>query len=616
MGKDDIKRQVAAAAKKAMAKTSRRAGQSSKGRHRPARAFPFKVEKGQVWRQVEKDNDDGTTRKHWVSFCSEINVLALTRNEDGQEWGRLLEVVDRDDNRHLWAMPLSLTAGYCEGLRAELLGLGLELSPGQKAKQWLLEYLISADPARRAWCVSHIGWHGDIYVLPNETIGADEAGDQVILQSSERLDHAFNIGGTLANWKKDVAGPALGNSRLILAISAAFAAPMLALSGDEGGGFHLRGASSSGKSTALIVAGSVWGGGGTRGYVRQWRATDNALESIAALSCDTLLCLDELSQVDAKAAATAAYMLANGKGKARAGRAGQARKVLEWRVLFLSSGEIALADKIKEGGGRIAAGMEVRVIDVRADAGTGMGLFEDIHGANNAAEFAQDLKRAATANFGQASRALVSALAADVVGLREEISERRRLFIDATRTDDADGQVRRVADRFALLAAAGDIATTLNLTGWPTGTAHNTILRCFMDWLQDRGGIGAGEVAEARRRIAEAVQVHGNSRFQHWAKNGSERMLITNRLGFVKRDSNPNQEGLDHSYFFMPEPLKNLLTGLDFRTIIAALMDEQVIVPQNGKPTKPFHVPTFGRKQRLYEINTDALYQIVSDGDS
>jgi putative DNA primase/helicase len=208
-----------------------------------------------------------------------------------------LEVVDRDGNRHLWAMPLSLTAGSGEGLRAELLGLGLELMPMRNSKPWLLEYLISADPAQRARCVSHIGRHGDIFVLPDETISADDGGEKVILQSTERLDHAFNIGGTLADWKKDVASPALGNSRLVLSIASAFAAPMLALTGDEGGGFHLRGSSSTGKSTALIVAGSVWGGGGTRGFVRQWRATDNALESVAALSSDTLLCLDELSQV-------------------------------------------------------------------------------------------------------------------------------------------------------------------------------------------------------------------------------------------------------------------------------------------------------------------------------
>lgn len=607
MSETEIKRQVDEAKKAAETKKQGRAGRNGKAPRKPVKRFPFKVEDGRIWRQIESDGEDGSSRKRWVPFCSEVNVLALTRNEDGEDWGRLLEVVDRDGKRHHWAMPLSLTAGSGEGLRAMLLGLGMELLPKRDAKAWLQEYLISAEPARRARCVLRIGWHNEIYVFPDDTIGSDDNGEQVILQSPERPDHAFHVAGTLADWQKAVAGLALGNSRLILAISVAFASAMLALAGDEGGGFHFRGASSSGKSTALTVAGSVWGGGGTRGYVRQWRATDNALESIAALSCDSLLCLDELSQVDAKAAGASAYMLANGKGKARAGREGQARKVLEWRVLFLSNGEIALADKIREGGARISAGMEVRVIDLRADVGADMGIFECIHDAPDPATFAQDLKRAASTCYGTAGRAFVAELANDLVRFRDEVAQLRRLFTEAVLPAGADGQVRRVADRFSLVAAAGELATAMNLTGWHAGAARDAAERCFQDWLQERGGIGSSEVAEARRRIAEALQMHGSSRFQRWAKSSSDRMVITNRIGFVKIEGTANEEEPDYTYFFMPEPLKDILGGLDFRAVVAALMDDGVIVSQNGKPTKPFHVPTFGKKQRLYEIATDAL---------
>ena len=101
---------------------------------------------------------------------------------------------------------------------------------------------------------------------------------------------------------------------------------------------------------------------------------------MAAGHCDALLCLDELSQIDAKAAGAVAYMLANGTGKSRAGRGAEGRVPDEWRKLFLSSGEIGLADNIAEDGqhGRLTAGQQVRVIDVPADAGTGHGLFEQL----------------------------------------------------------------------------------------------------------------------------------------------------------------------------------------------------------------------------------------------
>lgn len=615
MSEQEIKNQVEAAKAEAEAKKKSRAGQSGKAQRKSKRRFPFKVDKGRVWRQVETDSDDGTTRKKWIPFCSEVNVTALTRNEDSEDWGRLLEIVDRDGTRHLWAMPLALTAGSGEALRAELLRLGLEIEPRRDAKTWLLEYLISADPDQRAQCVSRIGWQGETYILPDQTFGKVDDGDQVILQSGERLDHAFNQAGTLVDWRKHVAKQALGNSRLVLAISTAFAAPLLSITGEDGGGFHIRGASSSGKSTALSVAGSVWGGGGTRGFVRNWRATDNALESVAGLSCDNLLCLDELSQVDAKAAGSAAYMLANGKGKARAGREGQARKVLEWRLLFLSNGEMGLGDKIKEGGGKIAAGMEVRVVDVRADAGADMGIFESLHGAENPATFAQNIKRAADTVFGTAGRAFLDEIVKDIPLWRGEIEAMRKGFIKNTLPYGADGQVRRVADRFSLVAVAGEIASALKITGWPAGAANEAAQRCFNDWLQERGGIGSSEVAEAKRRIAEAIQMHGSSRFQRWAKNSSDRMVITNRMGFVKTEGDPDVEETESHYYFMVAPLKELLAGLDFRGVVADLLAEGVIVLQGDKPNKVFHVSSGGGKHRLYQINRAKLDSFTGESD-
>ena len=88
-----------------------------------------------------------------------------------------------------------------------------------------------------------------------------------------------------------------GNSRLAFAVCAALAAPLLQVCGMEGGGVHFLGSSSIGKSILLLVAGSVAGGGGNNGFLRRWRATDNALESIALAHNDALLCLDEIGQI-------------------------------------------------------------------------------------------------------------------------------------------------------------------------------------------------------------------------------------------------------------------------------------------------------------------------------
>lgn len=611
---EQIAKQVEEAARAAEAKNGG-ARRNGKAERKKSQRFPFKTADGQLWREVETEGPDGETRKRWVAFGSELHVLAHTRTADGEDHGRLLEVVDGDGLRHLWAMPAAMLAGSGEAIRAELLRLGWtpEPSAGRRWREWLLEYLISADPEDRVRCVAGVGWHGAAFVLPDETISAEATGERMLLQSSERLDHSLRVAGTLEDWKAEVAARALGNSRLVLSISAAFAGPLLAVTGDEGGGFHLRGASSSGKSTALSVAGSVWGGGGARGYVQSWRATDNGLESLAAMHNGACLCLDELSQVDSRAAGAAAYMLSNGVGKSRAGREGQARKPHEWRLLFLSNGEMGLGDKLAESGGRLAAGMTVRVVDLRADAGAGFGLFEDLHGAADAASFAQALKAASGKTYGTPARAFLRHVTADLSGMRDGIAELRRGFTRAAVPAGADGQVRRVADRFALVAAAGELASALSVTGWPEGAAAEAALRCFRDWLAERGGMGSGEMADARARLRRAVEVDGHARFLPWEPD-SRTVVRMNALGY-RRQPDEAMTNEPPAFFVHASGMAELMAGLDRKAVLEGLADDGVIVRHEVTVkderalslSRVYKVPSEKAAVRLFQIDFAAL---------
>lgn len=611
---EEIAKQVEEAARAAEAKKGG-AGRSGKAQRKKSQRFPFKTESDQIWREVESEGPDGETRKRWMAFGSELNVLAHTRTAEGEDHGRLVRVVDGDGVQHEWAMPAALLAGSGEAIRAELLRLGWTPAPsaGRKWREWLLEYLICADPEDRVRCVGNIGWHGAAFILPDETISAEATGERVILQSAERMDHAMRIAGSLEDWRREVGARALGNSRLVLAISAAFAGPLLAVTGDEGGGFHLRGASSSGKSTALAVAGSVWGGGGARGYIQSWRATDNALESLAAMHNGACLCLDELSQVDSRAAGAAAYMLSNGIGKARAGREGQARKAHEWRLFFLSNGEMGLGDKIAESGGRIAAGMEVRVIDLRADAGAGLGIFEDLHGAADAASFAQALKAASGKVYGTAARAFLRHVTADLSGMRDGIAELRRGFTRAAVPAGADGQVRRVADRFALVAAAGELASGLGVTGWPGGVAAEAALKCFRDWLAERGGMGSGEVADARARLRRAVEVDGHARFLPWEPD-NRTVVRMNALGY-RRQPDEAMTNDPPAFYVHASGMAELMAGLDRKAVLEGLAYDGVIVRHEvtvkGEKalslSRVFKVPSEKAAVRLYQVDFAAL---------
>ena len=299
------------------------------------------TERGVEYLWIHDDKQSGARREEWRWFASRLEVRADTRSDESADWGRLLAVTDSAGTEHLWAMPMEALAGSGEEYRRVLFGLGLILAPGRAPREKLHEYIATARPKARARCVGRIGWHGRRFVLHDETLGPDADGEQVILQTGAPLDHAYAVAGKLAQWR-DLAAVADGNHLLLLAISLAFAGPLLHILELESGGFHLRGPSSSGKSTALAFAGSVWGGGGVRGYVRQWRATDNALEGVAVLHSDTFLALDELGQVEPKAAGAAAYMLANGSGKARAGRDGSARRPAQCGAIFYQRARLGL----------------------------------------------------------------------------------------------------------------------------------------------------------------------------------------------------------------------------------------------------------------------------------
>ena len=130
------------------------------------------------------------------------------------------------------------------------------------------------------------------------------------------------------------------------------------------------------------------------------------MESVAEALCDSLLCLDEISQIEAEDAGQTAYMLANESGKKRARKDGSGRPSAQWKVLFLSTGEMSLADKMNEAGRRSTAGQEIRLVDLPADTGV-FGLFEDIHDADGADQFAVQITNAAKRYYGTAIRAFL-----------------------------------------------------------------------------------------------------------------------------------------------------------------------------------------------------------------
>jgi uncharacterized protein (DUF927 family) len=331
----------------------------------------------------------------------------------------------------------------------------------------------------------------------------------------------------------------------------------------------------------------VWGDPLT--YARAWRATANGLESLASLHNDGLLILDELSQCDPKEAGEAAYLLANGQGKARAHRNGTARASLRWRVLFLSAGEESLAALMARTGRKANAGQEVRLADFDADAGVGLGAFEALNGCASPAALSLALKDAATRHHGAAGLVWLRAVVNDRDKLADIITGCVRQFVAENTPPDAAGQVLRVAQRFGLVAVAGELATRYGVTGWAEGEATQAAGRCFAAWLDSFGGAGNREERLLLAQVRGFFETHGASRFEDVGASIDQRII--NRAGFYRSGVDGTRE-----FLVLPEAYKrDVCAGFDLKAATQCLLAQGWIVPGGeGRATQKPRLPGIG----------------------
>ncbi|WP_187268205.1 DUF927 domain-containing protein [Aeromonas hydrophila] len=537
-------------------------------------------------------------RQEWIPISSPVQVLAETADEQGRGYGRLLEWRDSAMRVHQWAMPVrALVPRNGEEVFAALLDAGLpfiELSH----KRRLAAYLMNCQPKRRITSVERTGWHGHAYVLPGGAIGPDAEG--VILQTAGYTAGDFTERGTLTGWQQGVAELAVGNSRLCFALSLAFAAPLLSLVGMEGGGFHLKGESTDGKTTVMKAAASVYGHPDR--YAQTWRATGNAIEGIASRRNDALLCLDELGELDGREAGQTAYMLANGQGKGRSKQDGELRERKAWRLLFLSTGELSLEDHAASAGKSTQAGMEVRTIQIPSDTGH-HGAFEWLHGLDGGRSFADALKANSEEHHGIAFRTYAQALAQAMDEHRERLREDIKQLAAELTPKGAGNQVGRAINRFALVAAAGELATRLGVTGWSAGEAIRAVRICLKAWLAERGHLGNKEDAATLRQIRQFFTAHQYTRFADWDDPNHR---AANMVGYRRNPKTNSETGV--TFFVLPEGWREITVGRDYRkAALLAVENGWIGCRDKGKTQKTVKIPCVGKAVKVYVLSDRVL---------
>jgi uncharacterized protein (DUF927 family) len=563
-----------------------------------ASATNFIVTDAGVFHEITATAKDGKQKIETNFVCSKLEITAQTRDDCGSNWGRLLQWQDNDGREHNWAMPASLLSGDGNEVRARLLSDGLLISSQRKAQAFLSEYIQTYETFQKITCVPRIGWHNGAYILPNETITKNEAQGTIVFQSDSFAGEKLTTSGTLAEWQQHVARLCAGNSRLSFAVSCAFASVLLGILDEDGFGVHYRSPSSQGKTTTLLTAGSVFGGSRETGFLDSWKATDNSFEAVAETHNDGLLCLDEIGECDPFKVASIVYMLGNKTGKGRMNRGAALKKRYSWNVLFLSSGEMSLGDILTQTGQKVRGGQNVRLIDIEADAGKGLGLFETLHDFKTAHALADALRENSKQFYGAPIREFLRELVKkDFAGIKERWRVYRTSFLEAVLPENAGGEVKRVATKFALAAFAGEGAS--GVTGWNVGEASEACKTIFAAWLGNQSASAPSDAENAVKQVRVFLEAHGLSRFQ---ETDNTEGVVINRVGFRRKVSGTDEIG---EYLILPESFRTeVCKGFDPKFVACVLAERGYLQKSNdNKNLQNARLPGVGQT-RVYIVNS------------
>jgi putative DNA primase/helicase len=187
--------------------------------------------------------------------------------------------------------------------------------------------------------------------------------------------------------------------------------------------------------------------------------------------------------------------------------------------------------------------------------------------------FADQLAKATRANYGHAIHLFLTRLVEDQKKWAEKYTQKVNNILKMFSRDLAatDGEALRVAETFAILAAAGAVATEMGITAWGEGDAVKGVQCCFNDWLKNHG-TGSSDDTSFVAFVNETLQRFGTSRFEkyegadtfipgrygwegvtdHHESKPKTEPFVTNRLGYRWDEVG----GI--VYFFLPDAFRRL----------------------------------------------------------
>lgn len=565
-------------------------------------------------------------------LCGLLEVAADIADKNGEDARRLVRWLDCEGMRHerIFARSELMNANQlCKFLVDASLRVDAEIKSQGGAAQLISNYLLKAPAGEKRTGVRSLGWYGapteGVFVLPGgEVIANGAESEKLTFTGSKEFAPQYEAHGTLKEWQDGVAGPARHSSRAAFAICVGFAAPLMAFVSEESGGFHFYGPSSRGKSTAIRAMCSVWASADSE-EMASWRGTDNGFEALFEAHNALPVIMDELGQArNARLMMELAYMIGNNKGKRRMSRTLTQRKVAAWRSLFLSSGELTITEAAEKDREVVPAGVLVRMAHIPAiphvaDDTDANGIFDYVTDEADAPapdELARKINSTAKVGaYGTAGPAFVRHVV-DALGkdhgqaFATELKERIAGWV-SRRGPFNDPQIERVAYRFALVAAAGELAIAYGVLPWARGFAAYVSGICFRDW-RENFKTPEEEEDELIDHVQNEIDSHRNN-FDVYDESGLKlvQCQLTPLYGYLI-ESKESPKAYKRGYF-IPAQFAVLCKGRNKKGTLAALSRQGALLAEKGRHTLKINnkgggkpdkfVPVYGQRVILVELS-------------
>ena len=426
-----------------------------------------------------------------------LGLIAIAEDEATGEFSAVIEFRDIDGKIRRIEQPKS-SLRKINDLRDAFEDAGADLSTNDNENHAAIRAVsIAANTAQRWKYAASLGWHDGhrAFVLHDHVVGAPR-GDAVILPPRNQSTHqrfALSSKGRLKDWIVSVAEPARYSSCTVLGICMALAAPLLDFLDFHSFGILLSGTSKAGKSTALVVAGSVIG------FAREkdlpnFRTTDTALGELPASFNDMVVPLNELGLL--KGSATSrhertrdwAYGFAEGRGTMYSKFVTHDNGTFDhkWRALGFGTGEETFDEISLAAGETRAMGEAVRWIDLRATQHDAADIFDRCpesiapdHRIKWSRRQCKNLRRAVADNHGVAFEHFLKG----IIKHRQKISALTQPLIDEfvnVAVSKADGPaVHHLASCFGLIRAGGILGVRFGTLPYSEKFVDRCIMRCY-----------------------------------------------------------------------------------------------------------------------------------------